>query len=536
MRPNGNTRNTCAPAACLLVAWVAAGTAACSPASQETDAAVTGDSAGGLAVTAPGPVGTMTYYPLTADNTTGAEKAWFIDSHPPKPGDWWLVPGYVFEVSPDGTRFVWGAMNDEYQAVFRMSTLAPDGVMSEAWHIDLFGMEQAVFAPDSRALLAKNTITKDWEYFVPGTDAHFLTNIGMPPGTHVPARPVWGPDSRLFLLWAQERVTFHDLDQEVWSLPHGSGDLFKAYVVPSIAPNAEWVALAYYREPAEGQGYERQYLGVQLYHVPSRTFTAAKLGDGPDGLPLGFAASLDPGPVGSELPAPFWTPDSTALVFNRQSQPAALPCSGTADAHITLLDVAKSVTAGKDVTSDLPLGLTVKGDECVAWSVSGALAGPNQLLVTVHSLKAATVEGKQGFLTARVEVRSVDLEQKSVAIVAQLDNECSDGPYGLCAPLTPGDDTVRCTSWRFGDVLLHSGLIVDIDDKRVRKADFPSDLVSPDCSAVAVDSLPLIEVYGFDGKQINATDMSLWADAIKEAEKPDDSGTPTVDYGIRQWR
>jgi hypothetical protein len=85
-------------------------------------------------------------------------------------------------------------------------------------------------------------------------------------------------------------------------------------------------------------------------------------------------------------------------------------------------------------------------------------------------------------------------------------------------------------------VLLNSSLLVDKSNKSVRKADLPSGLVSPDCSAVAVDSLPLIEVYGFDGKQINATDMSVWADAIKEAEKPDDSGTPTVDYGIRQWR
>ncbi len=487
-------------------------------------------------VESPGPVGTMTYYPLSLDNTTGSEKAWFIDSHIPRLGEWWLVPGYVFEVSPDGTRFVWGSM-EEYQNVFKMSLISPGASFSEKWKILLFAMEQAVFAPDSRALLGKNIITKNWEFFVPGTESHFLTHKGQPGGPHIPPVPVWGPDSRCFFVWGGDSVSLFELEDRHWTLPFGTGEEFRQYVVPSFSPNAEWVALAYYREPAEGQAYDRQYLGVQFYHIPSRAFTTVELGDGPDGLKLGFGAALDPGPASTELPAPYWSEDSKYLVFNRTYLPqSADSCSWSDHAYLSLLDVAASVAKGKDVVTSLSLGLTVKGDSCLAWTVSGAAMRPDALLITAHDLKTAEIDGKEGFLTRRVVMFEIDLSKGTSEQVAELDNECADGPHGLCQPVTPGHDTVLCRSWRFGDVLLASGLIANPADGWIGKVNFPLDALSPDCSAFAVDKFPAIEIYGFDGELISRADMSKFTTDVQTAEKPDEKGVPTIDFGIRQWR
>jgi len=487
-------------------------------------------------VESPGPVGTMTYYPLRADNTTGPERAWFIDSHIPKLGDWWLIPGYVFEVSPDGTRFVWGAM-EEVQNVFKMSLLSPGATFSDKWKILLFGMEQALFAPDSRALLGKNILTKKWEYFVPGTEAHFLTGNGQPGGHHVPPVPVWGADSRSFLVWGADNVSLFELDDRHWTLPFGTGDDLKEYVVPSISPNAEWVALAYYREPGEGQGYERQYLGVQLYHIPSRSFTAVELGDGPDGLKLGFASALSPGPASTELPAPWWSADSKYLVFDRQYAPQGPDACDWADhAYVSLLDVAASVEKGKDVVTSRPLGLNAKAGACLVWSVSGSLPQPDGLLVTVHGLKTAEIEGKEGFLSQSVTLYSLSLASGESGEVARLDNECSDGPHGLCQPITPGNDTILCRSWRYGDVLLASGLLVDLADGTMGKVGFPLTVVSPDCSAFALDAFPAIEIYGFEGELLGRVDMSIWEAEVRAQEKRDEEGVPAVDFGIRHWR
>jgi hypothetical protein len=493
------------------------------------------------AVKGAGPAGTVLYYPVNESYGGGPEHAFFADTHLPKTGDWWLRPGYVFQIAPDGTQFIWGDMDsNDFAYVTHRSQLTPGGTMEVDWNMKYFGMDRIVYAQDSRAFLGHNMITQNWEFFHPDSGQHFLTGYGHPEVPHAPETPFFSPDSYHYLLWRGNAVTLWEGGAERWALPRGTesdGDLYGNYPAPSFSPSGEWVAVAFYRETEPEYAYDREYLGIQFYHTGARTFTAASLGTSIGGFDLGFGADLDVGPAGGALQEPTWTAGSEALLFHTRKMPAKTGGCETADlGTIDLLWVEDSVEGGKDVTTAIALdhGRFATTD-CIGWEVVGTLAGPGALLVAVHRLEPATIGGQQGYLTAEMELRQVALDG-TVEATAYYDNRCAGEPNGLCAPLAPGAHDLRCQSWRTGELLLDSDLLVDLAGGNVRRPGYPLDHVSPDCSAYAVDSFPTLATYSFAGKLLNALHWDVYQTDIEGAEKFDDQGNPIVDYGIYGWR